>query len=700
MRSPLPRRHRRPSLLVTAVLVPVAAATALVAVPSTAAAPVAGLDVIYTTDAHFDSGELDDVNHDAPGGNQLQLNVKQTPFPYVHVAASRRGTVLRIDVASGAVVGEWRTAPEGRGRNPSRTTVDTHGNVWVANRAELDGGKGSVTRIGVIFGGVRVDGDGAANPDGTHLKGPFGYNTCRDRNGDGLIATSRRLTDIRAWSNAGGVDNDGGVDTAADECITAYTRVVGTETRTVAVDSRAGHAGVWTGGLNDAHEKLDDVDGAPIAGTQFNKGCGGYGGLVDGSGVLWSARVGGSLLRYDPTTGVGVCLPGTTHGDYGLGIDRATGEIWSTHMGGDKVSRIAPNGSVIGTYRHGNSSAQGVAVDSVGNVWVAHSYFSGQTTVGHLRTDGTYVGNVELGPHGGVGPTGVAVDTNGKVWVTNLTTNNAMRIDPAAGGVGGGGHRIGAVDLTVDLGAGAEPYNYSDMTGAVLGKVIAPDGSWTVTQDSGTAGAIWGTITWNKEPQGSVPPGGAITVEARAADTEAGLAAASYVPVGNGTSFTMAGRYLQARTTLVASPDGVSPILSDLRIRYRTRPPQCGDAGPTVAQLWPPNHKFVPVQVRGVTDPDGDPITVTITGIRQDEPVDTTGDGHFAPDGRGVGTSTAELRAERSGLGDGRMYHVAFRAADGKGGACTGTVRIGVPHDQGGDPPVDGGPVYDSTTVA
>ena len=106
----------------------------------------------------------------------------------------------------------------------------------------------------------------------------------------------------------------------------------------------------------------------------------------------------------------------------------------------------------------------------------------------------------------------------------------------------------------------------------------------------------------------------------------------------------------------------------------------------------------------GVTDPDGDPLTITVTGIRQDEKVDTTGDGAFVPDGKGVGTSTAEVRAERVGTpkvpGDGRVYHIAFTASDGKGGACSGVVKVGVPHDMGQRKiPIDGGPLYDSTST-
>ena len=109
----------------------------------------------------------------------------------------------------------------------------------------------------------------------------------------------------------------------------------------------------------------------------------------------------------------------------------------------------------------------------------------------------------------------------------------------------------------------------------------------------------------------------------------------------------------------------------------------------------------MPITVLGVTDPESDPVTIKITGIQQDEPVDSLGDGNFVPDGKGVGTATAEVRAERSGTkkvpGDGRFYHISFEATDGHGGACTGKVLVSVPHDQN-KTPIDGGPLYDSTT--
>lgn len=286
-------------------------------------------DRTYTLDADFDEGTLLNVNHTVVA-DQLQLNTTTTPFPFVNIACSARGTAVRIDVNTGAILGEYQTAPDGMGMDPSRTTVDKFGNVWVANRAEFgisDGQrKGSVTRIGLVIGGTRCNADSTPNPLGQYLKPPFAYSTVSDRDGDGLIKTSTGLGNILPWSNAGGADTHGGISTAEDECIINYTRVTGTGTRTVAVDA---NNDVWVGGLGDRdHEKISGVTGSPIPGTQFNLASGGYGGLVDGNGVLWSASQcsGPGLLRYDPSVPVGISLVNV--GDYGLGIDPTTGHIW------------------------------------------------------------------------------------------------------------------------------------------------------------------------------------------------------------------------------------------------------------------------------------------------------------------------------------------------------------------------------------
>ena len=139
-----------------------------------------------------------------------------------------------------------------------------------------------------------------------------------------------------------------------------------------------------------------------------------------------------------------------------------------------------------------------------------------------------------------------------------------------------------------------------------------------------------------------------------------------------------------------------SSASGDLTILPPNQPPVCLAAVPNRMFIWPPNNStFKPVNVLGVTDPDGDPITITVTSIFQDEPVGT---GTYSPDGYGVGGTTAFVRVERDGSQDGRVYHISFTASDGLGGSCSGEVRVAIAHDQGGGiDPIDGGALYDST---
>lgn len=136
-------------------------------------------------------------------------------------------------------------------------------------------------------------------------------------------------------------------------------------------------------------------------------------------------------------------------------------------------------------------------------------------------------------------------------------------------------------------------------------------------------------------------------------------------------------------------------------------PPVCTGAEPSQSVLWPPNHKMYPININNVIDPDNNPIRIKITSVFQDEPVSisnkrqTNVDGDKAPDASGIGTDVAEIRSERLGDNDGRVYHISFTADDGTqtdNGQCNGQVTVSVPNriDKNA---VDSGPLYDSTTV-
>jgi hypothetical protein len=415
----------------------------------------------YTTTSQFNQGLLEGVN-DTVVGNQLQLNSSlrltgspndnsRAQYPYVNVACSARGTVTRVlvrdiivngtTIPAGTVAGEYWTAPVGRGRNPSRTTVDQYGNVWVGNRDEGSGNKGSITCIGLVIGGTRgiknPDGSFTPDPSGEYLKPPFIYNTCIDRDGDGLIHTTYGLADILPWQGNGD-PLQSGVDMADDEAIIEYVRTDGTQDRTIAVNR---YNDVWIGGYGD--RSIDRVD-ALIGLAQFavNPNAGGYGGVIDQQGVLWSSQ---GLVRLVPDNNN---PPNSTYeiindamGNYGIAADPhiatgfAAGFIWYVNNGNGYVYKLDPGLNpvqkrVLAGFSSGEGGAKGVVVDDNGHLWVGHD---GSSRVGHLLTDGTFVYGVPVGNSGNSAPYGVSVDSEDKIWAACYGDDSVVRIDPSKG---------------------------------------------------------------------------------------------------------------------------------------------------------------------------------------------------------------------------------------------------------------------------
>ena len=86
-------------------------------------------------------------------------------------------------------------------------------------------------------------------------------------------------------------------------------------------------------------------------------------------------------------------------------------------------------------------------------------------------------------------------------------------------------------------------------------------------------------------------------------------------------------------------------------------------------------------------DNSGFPVTLSAF-VASNEPEDGLGDGDTAPDwtepviDQDNGIITLQLRAERSGTGDGRVYTITIVATDEAGNASTVDVPLVVPHDK------------------
>jgi len=124
------------------------------------------------------------------------------------------------------------------------------------------------------------------------------------------------------------------------------------------------------------------------------------------------------------------------------------------------------------------------------------------------------------------------------------------------------------------------------------------------------------------------------------------------------------------------------PAYVTIHVQNINDPPRCDLAKASPSELWPPNHGLIPVQIVNVADPNNDQVTISITGVTQDEPVNGQGDGDTAPDAVIQGNKVL-LRAERAGEGNGRVYKINFTAMDSFGESCNGSVTVCVPHDKG-----------------
>ena len=94
----------------------------------------------------------------------------------------------------------------------------------------------------------------------------------------------------------------------------------------------------------------------------------------------------------------------------------------------------------------------------------------------------------------------------------------------------------------------------------------------------------------------------------------------------------------------------------------------------SLTKIWPPNHKFVPITVTVSTSDICDPEpTLRLVSITSNEAANGTGDGNTLTDVDGASLGEADLqfqlRAERSGNGDGRVYTVTYEAVDDSGNA-------------------------------
>ncbi|MBI1804857.1 MAG: HYR domain-containing protein [Ignavibacteriae bacterium] len=110
------------------------------------------------------------------------------------------------------------------------------------------------------------------------------------------------------------------------------------------------------------------------------------------------------------------------------------------------------------------------------------------------------------------------------------------------------------------------------------------------------------------------------------------------------------------------------------------QPPTISGVLATPASLAPPNHKLRDVTIDYTATDNCGPVTCRLSAV-SNEPDNGTGDGDVPGDIVIVDAHHLQLRAERSGAGNGRIYTVTITCVDGAGNVTTQTVSVVCAHN-------------------
>ncbi len=276
------------------------------------------------------------------------------------------------------------------------------------------------------------------------------------------------------------------------------------------------------------------------------------------------------------------------------------------------------------------------------------------------------------------------------------TEAGAVASDVCAGDLSGAVTISGAVNAAA-RGAYTVNYRVADASGNAASAVRSVNVSDTLAPALMLNGAASMTVAVGST---FVDPG------ATATDACSGNLTSAIVKKG-AVNTAVAGTY-----TLTYSVQDAAGLISTVTrsVKVEQEPQSCtAVAVKSPREIWPPNHKmwsFKLSECAVVQNPCGAPVDInavgTITSIYSDEVEDASGngDGSTLQDIVITSKSSFQLRAERQGKGNGRVYGVNFKVTDSSGAEQTATCKFVVPHDQSGRGATDDGAAAGYTVFA
>ncbi len=319
------------------------------------------------------------------------LNVVKHPGNNVAAVFSAVGTTQPYATSLVAAPSDWTmslTVSGGGLYEPTGLAIDKGGNVWVTNYGG-PGASGGNNPIGVV----------AYSPQGKPFTGtPFGtsaqteaYGLAVDTNGDVWVTSEENVSH--------------------DATSGSVAKFMGAET---------GTPGALVNTFSDDSISFPE---SIAADTSNNT-------------ILIGNYASGSATVYD-LKGKFVKNVGSGFSSFPVGIaSDGSGGLWLANYNGSDITHVAADGTAQNTSCC--DSAESVALDPKGNVWVANAgAASGEYTFSEVSASGAVVLNDQTGA-GVQTPGGAAVDAAGQFWVANYYDGSVSEIAGNSAGVPAG----------------------------------------------------------------------------------------------------------------------------------------------------------------------------------------------------------------------------------------------------------------------
>lgn len=153
--------------------------------------------------------------------------------------------------------------------------------------------------------------------------------------------------------------------------------------------------------------------------------------------------------------------------------------------------------------------------------------------------------------------------------------------------------------------------------------------------------------------------------------------------------FTLSDLELGTHSIVLQVEDGINtPVSSSVSVEMVDSTPPVLSPVADKSVLWPPNHKMVGITIQANASDNSGVVHLSAV-VSCNEPANGPGDGNTDADwtepviDEENGIITLELRAERAGKGNGRVYTIEITATDQSGNSQTANLTVTVPKNNG-----------------